>query len=46
MSQNLKDLLGNDAEALLSYKAKFPKEQLNLPGPILSIEFLLKLTEI
>ena len=33
MSQKLKELLGNDAEALLSYKAKFPKEQLNLPGP-------------
>ena len=33
MSQNLKELLGNDAEALLTYKAKFPKDQLNLPGP-------------
>ena len=26
-------MLGNEAEALLTYKAKFPKEQLNLPGP-------------
>ncbi len=33
MSQKLKELLGSDAEALLTYKAKFPKEQLNLPGP-------------
>ncbi len=33
MSQNLKDLLGKEAEELLSYKAKFPKEQLTLPGP-------------
>ena len=33
MSQKVKELLGSDAEALLTYKAKFPKEQLNLPGP-------------
>jgi len=26
-------LLGKEADELLSYKAKFPKEQLNLPGP-------------
>ncbi|MCK7518439.1 MAG: class I fructose-bisphosphate aldolase [Ignavibacteriales bacterium] len=25
--------MGSEADALLSYKAKFPKEQLNLPGP-------------
>ena len=33
MSQKVKELLGSEAEALLTYKAKFPKEQLNLPGP-------------
>ena len=33
MSQKLKELLGSDAEALLTYKAKFPKDQLTLPGP-------------
>lgn len=27
------ELLGNEAESLLSYKAKFPKESLHLPGP-------------
>jgi len=27
------ELLGNEAEGLLSYKAKFPKESLHLPGP-------------
>ncbi|MFB3056707.1 MAG: class I fructose-bisphosphate aldolase, partial [Ignavibacteriaceae bacterium] len=26
-------LLGDEADSLLNYKAKFPKEQLNLPGP-------------
>jgi class I fructose-bisphosphate aldolase len=26
-------LLGDEAESLLTYKAKFPKEQLHLPGP-------------
>ncbi len=27
------ELLGNEAEELLNYKAKFPKEKLHLPGP-------------
>lgn len=27
------ELLGNEADSLLSYKAKFPKESLHLPGP-------------
>ncbi|MFO7447951.1 MAG: class I fructose-bisphosphate aldolase [Ignavibacteriaceae bacterium] len=33
MINKLTELLGKDADALLSYKAKFPKEQLHLPGP-------------
>jgi class I fructose-bisphosphate aldolase len=33
MSKKLQELLGKDADSLLSYKAKFPKEQLHLPGP-------------
>ena len=33
MIDEIKKLLGKDADSLLSYKAKFPKEQLNLPGP-------------
>jgi len=33
MSNNIKELLGSEADSLLSYKAKFPKEQLHLPGP-------------
>ncbi|MEB2355954.1 MAG: class I fructose-bisphosphate aldolase, partial [Ignavibacteriales bacterium] len=33
MLNKIKELLGNEADSLLSYKAKFPKEQLNLPGP-------------
>jgi fructose-bisphosphate aldolase, class I len=33
MLNNIKELLGSDADSLLSYKAKFPKEQLHLPGP-------------
>jgi class I fructose-bisphosphate aldolase len=33
MLDKIKELLGDEAESLLSYKAKFPKEQLNLPGP-------------
>ena len=33
MSQNIKELLGSEADSLLTYKAKFPKEKLNLPGP-------------
>jgi class I fructose-bisphosphate aldolase len=33
MLSKIKELLGKDADSLLTYKAKFPKEQLNLPGP-------------
>ncbi len=33
MSQKIKELLGNEADSLLNYKAKFPKEKLHLPGP-------------
>ena len=33
MSSKIKELLGKEADSLLSYKAKFPKDQLNLPGP-------------
>ena len=33
MADKIKELLGSEADSLLSYKAKFPKEQLNLPGP-------------
>ena len=33
MLDKIKELLGDEAESLLNYKAKFPKEQLNLPGP-------------
>jgi class I fructose-bisphosphate aldolase len=33
MLKKIQELLGKDADELLSYKAKFPKEQLNLPGP-------------
>jgi len=33
MLKKIKELLGSDADSLLSYKAKFPKEQLHLPGP-------------
>ncbi len=33
MADKIKELLGSEGESLLSYKAKFPKEQLNLPGP-------------
>ena len=33
MADKIRELLGNDADSLLNYKAKFPKEQLNLPGP-------------
>ncbi len=32
MLKKIQELLGSDAESLLSYKAKFPKEQLHLPG--------------
>ena len=33
MINKIKELLGDEADSLLNYKAKFPKEQLNLPGP-------------
>jgi class I fructose-bisphosphate aldolase len=33
MLDKIKELLGSEAESLLTYKAKFPKGQLNLPGP-------------
>jgi len=32
MLNKIKELLGSEADSLLSYKAKFPKEQLHLPG--------------
>lgn len=32
MLSKIKELLGKEADSLLSYKAKFPKEQLHLPG--------------
>lgn len=32
MLEKIKELLGKEAEALLTYKAKYPKEQLHLPG--------------
>jgi class I fructose-bisphosphate aldolase len=33
MLDKIKELLGDEADSLLNYRAKFPKEQLNLPGP-------------
>jgi class I fructose-bisphosphate aldolase len=33
MSTSIQELLGQEAEDLLTYKAKFPAEQLHLPGP-------------
>lgn len=33
MVEKLQELLGKEADELLSYKAKFPKEKLHLPGP-------------
>jgi len=33
MIKNIMELLGKEADSLLSYKAKFPKDQLHLPGP-------------
>ena len=33
MIDKLKELLGSEADSLLNYKAKFPKEKLHLPGP-------------
>ena len=32
MLEKIKEYLGSEADELLSYKAKFPKEQLHLPG--------------
>lgn len=33
MESNVEKLLGQEAERLLSYKARFPADQLHLPGP-------------
>lgn len=33
MIDKIKELLGSEADSLLNYKAKFPKEKLQLPGP-------------
>jgi class I fructose-bisphosphate aldolase len=33
MIDKIKELLGSEADSLLDYKAKFPKEKLHLPGP-------------
>ena len=33
MSKNIQELLGKEASDLLSYKAKFPKEKIHIPGP-------------
>lgn len=33
MIDKIREYLGKDADDLLTYKAKFPKDQLNLPGP-------------
>jgi class I fructose-bisphosphate aldolase len=33
MNERIRKYLGKDAESLLSYRAKFPKENLQLPGP-------------
>ncbi|MCX8106377.1 MAG: class I fructose-bisphosphate aldolase [Ignavibacterium album] len=33
MIDKIKELLGDEADSLLNYKAKFPKEKLHLPGP-------------
>jgi fructose-bisphosphate aldolase, class I len=33
MINKIQELLGNEADDLLNYKAKFPKEKLHLPGP-------------
>jgi fructose-bisphosphate aldolase, class I len=32
MSKKIQELLGKEADSLLAYKAKFPKEKLHLPG--------------
>lgn len=33
MIDKIKEYLGSEADSLLNYKAKFPKEKLHLPGP-------------
>jgi fructose-bisphosphate aldolase, class I len=33
MLSKIKEMLGSEADSLLTYKAKFPKEQIHLPGP-------------
>ena len=33
MIDKIKEFLGSEADSLLTYKAKFPKEKLHLPGP-------------
>lgn len=33
MNEEIKNYLGDEADDLLNYKAKFPKENLHLPGP-------------
>jgi class I fructose-bisphosphate aldolase len=33
MADKIRELLGSEADSILNYKAKFPKDQLNLPGP-------------
>ncbi|HPI36775.1 MAG TPA: class I fructose-bisphosphate aldolase [Ignavibacteriaceae bacterium] len=33
MIEKIKEYLGSEADSLLTYKAKFPKEKLHLPGP-------------
>lgn len=33
MKDKLKEMLGDEADSMLSYKAKFPKDKLHLPGP-------------
>jgi class I fructose-bisphosphate aldolase len=42
MIDKITELLGSHADSLLNYKAKFPKEQLNLPGPNFVNEVLLQ----
>ncbi|MCL5027449.1 MAG: class I fructose-bisphosphate aldolase [Bacteroidetes bacterium] len=33
MLEKIKELLGKEADSLLNYKAKFPKEKIHIPGP-------------
>ena len=42
MIDKIIELLGSEADSLLNYKAKFPKEQLNLPGPNFVNEILVQ----